>query len=117
MPSPFSRDEFFAGREGQLPSLEKLLFRQDSHQRVTIFGLGGCRKSALALECTYRVIIKDANYLVFWVPATVTCEISGALSLYGLDRGLVACNLSSPRSSSLCLRHAQATPDNKAGSV
>jgi hypothetical protein len=68
-PLPFSRNEFFVGREDQLQSLEKLLFRQDSHQRVTIFGLGGCGKSALALECAYRAIIKDAKYLVFWVPA------------------------------------------------
>jgi predicted ribonuclease YlaK len=66
---PFSRNEFFVGREDQLQYLEKLLFRHDSHQRVTIFGLGGCGKSALALECAYRAIVKDAKYLVFWVPA------------------------------------------------
>jgi tetratricopeptide (TPR) repeat protein len=66
---PFSRNEFFVGREAQLQSLEKLLSRQGSHQRITISGLGGCGKSALALECAYRAIIKDAKYLVFWVPA------------------------------------------------
>jgi tetratricopeptide (TPR) repeat protein len=68
-PLPFSRNEFFVGREDQLQSLETLLFRRDYHQRVTIFGLGGCGKSALALECAYRAMRKDAKYLVFWVPA------------------------------------------------
>ena len=66
---PFPRNEFFVGREDQLQSLENLLFRQNSHQRITIFGLGGCGKSALALECAYRAITRDANYPVFWVPA------------------------------------------------
>ena len=66
---PFSRNEFFVGRKDQLQSLEELFLRHESHQRITIFGLGGCGKSALALECAYRAIARDANYLVFWVPA------------------------------------------------
>lgn len=66
---PFPRNEFFVGREVALQSLEKLLSRQGSHQRTTIFGLGGCGKSALALEFAYRAITKDIEYPVFWVPA------------------------------------------------
>jgi hypothetical protein len=66
---PFSRNELFVGREDQLQSLENLLFRQDSHQRVTIFGLGGCGKSVLAFEYAYRAMTKNAKHLVFWVPA------------------------------------------------
>jgi AAA+ ATPase superfamily predicted ATPase len=65
---PFSRNEFFVGREDQLQFLEKQLFRQNSHRRITIFGLGGCGKSALVLECAYRAIARNVNYLVFWVP-------------------------------------------------
>jgi tetratricopeptide (TPR) repeat protein len=36
---------------------------------MTIYGLGGCGKSALALEFAYRVLAQDARRLVFWVPA------------------------------------------------
>ena len=36
---------------------------------MTIYGLGGCGKSALALEFAYRVLAKDSRRLVFWVPA------------------------------------------------
>ena len=41
----------------------------NAHRRATIFGLGGCGKSALALEFAYRAIAKGACVLVFWVPA------------------------------------------------
>jgi tetratricopeptide (TPR) repeat protein len=36
---------------------------------MTIHGLGGGGKSALALEFGYRALVKDARRLVFWVPA------------------------------------------------
>jgi tetratricopeptide (TPR) repeat protein len=36
---------------------------------MTIYGLGGCGKSALALEFAYRALARDARHLVFWVPA------------------------------------------------
>lgn len=36
---------------------------------MTIYGLGGCGKSALVLEFAYRAIARDATYLVLWVPA------------------------------------------------
>ena len=36
---------------------------------MTIHGLGGCGKSALALEFAYRTLARDARRLVFWVPA------------------------------------------------
>jgi hypothetical protein len=41
----------------------------DSHQRMTIYGLGGCGKSALVLEFAYRALAECARDLVFWVPA------------------------------------------------
>jgi tetratricopeptide (TPR) repeat protein len=65
---PFPRNESFVGREDQLQSLEQFLLR-NTHQRLTICGLGGCGKSALALEFAYRVLARQANYLIFWVPA------------------------------------------------
>ena len=36
---------------------------------MTIYGLGGCGKSALAFEFAYRALARDARRLVFWVPA------------------------------------------------
>ena len=35
---------------------------------MTIYGLGGCGKSALAIELAYRVVARHAR-MVFWVPA------------------------------------------------
>ncbi|MCJ1443150.1 MAG: hypothetical protein MMC23_003648 [Stictis urceolatum] len=36
---------------------------------MSIYGLGGCGKTALALEFIYRILAKHPQYLVFWVPA------------------------------------------------
>jgi tetratricopeptide (TPR) repeat protein len=36
---------------------------------MTIFGLGGCGKSALVLEFAYRALAECARDFVFWVPA------------------------------------------------
>jgi tetratricopeptide (TPR) repeat protein len=36
---------------------------------MTIYGLGGCGKSALALEFAYRALARHARRFVFWVPA------------------------------------------------
>jgi tetratricopeptide (TPR) repeat protein len=67
---PFPRNESFVGREKQLQSLEELIVAPNTtHQRMTICGLGGCGKSALALEFAYRALARHARYLVFWVPA------------------------------------------------
>jgi tetratricopeptide (TPR) repeat protein len=66
---PFPRNELFVGREDHLQSLEQSLFSTNTHQRMTIYGLGGCGKSALALEFAYRALARDAKRLVFWVPA------------------------------------------------
>jgi tetratricopeptide (TPR) repeat protein len=40
-----------------------------THRRMTIYGLGGCGKSALALQFMHRAIVKHSRRLVFWVPA------------------------------------------------
>jgi tetratricopeptide (TPR) repeat protein len=36
---------------------------------MTVYGLGGCGKSALALECAYRALADRDAARVFWVPA------------------------------------------------
>jgi tetratricopeptide (TPR) repeat protein len=66
---PFERNEFFIGREDQLKQLGEDLFDPNHHKRMTLHGLGGCGKSALALEFVYRALARDASLLVFWVPA------------------------------------------------
>ncbi|KAH7060965.1 kinesin light chain 1, partial [Paraphoma chrysanthemicola] len=66
---PFPRNELFVGREEQLRSLEQSLLPSNTHRRMTIYGLGGCGKSALALEFAYRALVRHARHMVFWVPA------------------------------------------------
>ncbi|KAH7061027.1 kinesin light chain 1, partial [Paraphoma chrysanthemicola] len=66
---PFPRNELFVGREEQLRSLEQSLLPSNTHRRMTIYGLGGCGKSALALEFAYRALVRHARQMVFWVPA------------------------------------------------
>ncbi|OCK72842.1 kinesin light chain 1, partial [Lepidopterella palustris CBS 459.81] len=67
-PLPFPKNESFVGREDQLQSLEHFLL-PNTHRRMTLYGLGGCGKSALALEFAYRALARHAGLLVFWVPA------------------------------------------------
>ncbi|KAH7408302.1 kinesin light chain 1 [Phaeosphaeria sp. MPI-PUGE-AT-0046c] len=66
---PFPRNEHFVGREEQLRSLEQYLLASNTHRRMTVYGLGGCGKSALALEFAYRAQVRNSRYMVFWVPA------------------------------------------------
>jgi tetratricopeptide (TPR) repeat protein len=69
---PFARNELFVGREDQLKSLEQSLLPNEpfeTHRRRTIHGLGGCGKSALALEFAYRALVRLPQLRVFWVPA------------------------------------------------
>jgi tetratricopeptide (TPR) repeat protein len=66
---PFPRNELFVGREDQLQSLEQSFLPSNTYRRMTIHGLGGCGKSALALEFAYRALVRHAGHMVFWVPA------------------------------------------------
>ncbi|KAI9696141.1 MAG: hypothetical protein M1820_008282 [Bogoriella megaspora] len=66
---PFRRNEGFVGRDDQLRTLEDKLRPSGTHRRITICGLGGCGKTALAVECAYRIMVKQPTHMVFWVPA------------------------------------------------
>ncbi|OAG11040.1 kinesin light chain 1 [Paraphaeosphaeria sporulosa] len=68
-PLLFPRNELFVGRESQMQAIERTLLSPNTHQRMTIYGLGGCGKSALALEFAYRALARYTRRLVFWVPA------------------------------------------------
>ncbi|MCJ1449249.1 MAG: hypothetical protein MMC23_009769, partial [Stictis urceolatum] len=62
-------NEFFVGRDSHLQNLKQWLARSQGHRRMSICGLGGCGKSALALEFAYRTMCEHPEYFVFWVPA------------------------------------------------
>ncbi|KZZ95532.1 Tetratricopeptide-like helical [Moelleriella libera RCEF 2490] len=66
---PFPRNEFFTGRGDELSALERALLHPDTHRRMTIHGLGGCGKSAFAIEFAYRALARNAKTVVLWVPA------------------------------------------------
>ncbi|CAN9235994.1 unnamed protein product [Alternaria alternata] len=65
---PFARNDVFVGRKNEVLYLEKCLFLPNAHRRITIHGLGGCGKSALALEFAYLARARYSRR-VFWVPA------------------------------------------------
>jgi tetratricopeptide (TPR) repeat protein len=59
---------------------------------MTIYGLGGCGKSALVLELAYRALAEHTRDLVFWVPAVsresfelAYREIATRLSIPGIS--------------------------------
>ncbi|KAF2726400.1 hypothetical protein EJ04DRAFT_223043, partial [Polyplosphaeria fusca] len=64
----FPRPPSFVGRETELARLHAHISSATS-QRLAIYGLGGCGKTALALETAYRVKEHQPACAVFWVPA------------------------------------------------
>ncbi|KFY29166.1 hypothetical protein V491_00164 [Pseudogymnoascus sp. VKM F-3775] len=66
---PFPRNEFFVGREDHLRILQERLCPSHTHKRMSIYGLGGGGKTAVALELAYRMMAKHSLFLVLWVPA------------------------------------------------
>jgi hypothetical protein len=68
---PFSRDEFFIGREPQLAELQAKLFGdQQTTTTLAIVGPGGMGKSQLALEVAHRTRLNNKNCSVFWMDAS-----------------------------------------------
>ncbi|KAI9778746.1 MAG: hypothetical protein M1816_003919 [Peltula sp. TS41687] len=65
---PFTRPHFFVGRETQLAQLDEHISSEDC-RRLAIYGLGGCGKTALALEAAYRTREQQPTRSIFWVPA------------------------------------------------
>ncbi|KAF2198804.1 purine and uridine phosphorylase [Delitschia confertaspora ATCC 74209] len=64
---PFSKPPFFVGRETELAQLSSHVLSEDC-QRIAIHGLGGCGKTALALQCAYSTRQQQPNRAIFWVP-------------------------------------------------
>jgi Cdc6-like AAA superfamily ATPase len=68
---PFSRNEFFVGRESQLAELEAKLFSSDqTTTTLAIVGPGRTGKSQLALEAAYRTRQNNKNCSIFWIDAS-----------------------------------------------
>lgn len=66
----FIRNPNFVGRDSILLELEKLMDPVDSKTRAAIWGLGGCGKTAVALEFVYRVHDREPDRTIFWVRAS-----------------------------------------------
>ncbi|KAF2658061.1 hypothetical protein K491DRAFT_690412 [Lophiostoma macrostomum CBS 122681] len=65
---PFVRPQSFTGRDSQLNRLEEHIASKGGNG-LAVYGLGGCGKTALALEMAYRVREKNPTCAVLWVPA------------------------------------------------
>jgi tetratricopeptide (TPR) repeat protein len=65
---PFARSHSFVGRSSILAQIRKHCSSKGG-QKLTIYGLGGCGKTAIALEAAYE--LRDYNPLcaVFWIAA------------------------------------------------
>ncbi|KAI8930900.1 hypothetical protein NX059_011915 [Plenodomus lindquistii] len=65
---PLPRPRAFVGREMPLLQLSAHISSEDG-QRLAVYGLGGCGKTALALECAYRTREQQPTRDIIWVPA------------------------------------------------
>ncbi|KAF4545956.1 Kinesin light chain [Lasiodiplodia theobromae] len=66
---PFQRNQRFVGREAEIQALSQMLSSSETCERAAIWGLGGCGKTAIALEFAYRTRKQHPRCAVFWVPA------------------------------------------------
>jgi hypothetical protein len=69
---PIGRNIDFVGREYVIEQLMQKVSpdaNKDDCQRLAIEGLGGIRKTQIALEIAYRIRNTQSNCSVFWVPA------------------------------------------------
>ncbi|KAF2676251.1 kinesin light chain [Lentithecium fluviatile CBS 122367] len=67
---PFSRNNYFVGRELQLAELETKLFGGKQTTIMAITGPGGTGKSQLALELVYQTRQKNKKCSIFWIDAS-----------------------------------------------
>lgn len=79
----------FAGRETDLDDLSAQISLEGG-QRLAICGLGGCGKTALIVECAYRIREQQPAYAVFWVPAVSRESFEQAYREIGTRLGIKA---------------------------
>ncbi|THW94720.1 purine and uridine phosphorylase [Aureobasidium pullulans] len=66
----FDRNTNFVGRDSILLHLAKLMSPLSPNTRAAIWGLGGCGKTAVALEFVYRVHTREPHRTIFWIRAS-----------------------------------------------
>ncbi len=66
---PFNRKPQFTGRDDILNVLHGFLENPERNPSVAIYGLGGCGKSAIAIEFAHQIRDKSSGCHVLWVSA------------------------------------------------
>lgn len=67
---PFERNTCFVGRHDKIQKVEDLISVPDRAKKLTITGLGGVRKTQVALEVAYRMRDREPECSIFWIPCT-----------------------------------------------
>ncbi|GFF58626.1 LOW QUALITY PROTEIN: hypothetical protein IFM46972_11160 [Aspergillus udagawae] len=62
-----ARNLKFIGRQDEITKLEGLITMRDGPRRVAITGLGGVRKTQVALELAHRIQDQDRECSIFWI--------------------------------------------------
>jgi hypothetical protein len=65
---PFTRSHSFVGRSSILAQIREHCSSKGG-RRLTIYGLGGCGKTAIALEAAYELRDRNPLCAVFWIAA------------------------------------------------
>ncbi|KFY95960.1 hypothetical protein V498_03038 [Pseudogymnoascus sp. VKM F-4517 (FW-2822)] len=84
---PFSRNADFVGRDDIFQSLDQLLPLTTTYQTAAIWGLGGCGKTQMALEYTYRWQ-QETSGSVFWVRGDTEASFSQSYSEIAKESGI-----------------------------
>ncbi|KAF2176554.1 kinase subdomain-containing protein [Zopfia rhizophila CBS 207.26] len=67
---PFQRNPQFVGRTSEIAQVDVMLSSETRCDRVAIIGLGGIRKTQIALEFAYQLRERQPDCSVFWIPVT-----------------------------------------------
>ncbi|KFZ19988.1 hypothetical protein V501_00368 [Pseudogymnoascus sp. VKM F-4519 (FW-2642)] len=84
---PFPRNTDFIGRDDIFQSLDQLLPLTTTYQTAAIWGLGGCGKTQMALEYTYRWQ-EQTSGSVFWVRGDTEASFSQSYSEIAKEAGI-----------------------------
>ncbi|KAL5344298.1 hypothetical protein ACLOAV_010727 [Pseudogymnoascus australis] len=84
---PFPRNTAFIGRDDIFQSLDQLLPLTATYQTAAIWGLGGCGKTQMALEYTYRWQ-QETSGSVFWVRGDTEASFSQSYSEIAKEAGI-----------------------------
>jgi tetratricopeptide (TPR) repeat protein len=80
---PLPRPQSYVGRKDQLARLITHVHSEGCH-RYAVYGLGGCGKTALALEAAYQMREQQPERAIFWVPAISLSAFEQAYREIGL---------------------------------